>query len=90
MIEAIRWRKPVVVHGPLPRGKKEALNSRVHWLTPVVGLVTYKFVATLRLSQLMIMGGSHMKNFRRAKKDVDVSVGQSVRIIRELQGLPSK
>ena len=27
-----------------------------------------------------------MKNFRRAKKVVDVSVGESVRIIRELQG----
>ncbi len=28
-----------------------------------------------------------MKGFRRAKKTVDVSVGESVRIIRELQGL---
>ncbi len=28
-----------------------------------------------------------MKNYRKAKKTVDVSVGQSVRIIRELQGL---
>ena len=27
------------------------------------------------------------KNFRRAQKAVDVSVGESVRIIRELQGL---
>lgn len=27
-----------------------------------------------------------MKNFRRAKKTVTVSVGESVRIIRELQG----
>lgn len=27
-----------------------------------------------------------MRNFRRAKKAVDVSVGESVRIIRELQG----
>jgi len=27
-----------------------------------------------------------MKNFRRAKRTVDVSVGESVRIIRELQG----
>ena len=27
-----------------------------------------------------------MKNFRRAKKVVDVSVGESVRIVRELQG----
>ncbi len=27
-----------------------------------------------------------MKNFRRARKVVDVSVGESVRIIRELQG----
>lgn len=27
-----------------------------------------------------------MRNFRRAKKTVDVSVGESVRIIRELQG----
>ena len=28
-----------------------------------------------------------MKGFRRAKKTVDVSVGESLRIIRELQGL---
>ena len=28
-----------------------------------------------------------MKNFRRARKTIDVSVGESVRIIRELQGL---
>lgn len=28
-----------------------------------------------------------MKNFRKAKKTVDVSVGESVRIIRELQEL---
>ena len=34
----------------------------------------------------MTIGGSEMKDFRRAKKLVDVSVGQSVRIIRELQG----
>jgi transcriptional regulator with XRE-family HTH domain len=27
-----------------------------------------------------------MKNFRRAKKVVDVSVGESVRIVRQLQG----
>ncbi len=27
-----------------------------------------------------------MRNFRRAKKTLDVSVGESVRIIRELQG----
>ena len=28
-----------------------------------------------------------MKNYRKAKKTVDVTVGESVRIIRELQGL---
>ncbi len=28
-----------------------------------------------------------MKDFRRAKKIMDVSVGESVRIVRELQGL---
>jgi transcriptional regulator with XRE-family HTH domain len=28
-----------------------------------------------------------MKNYRKARKTVDVSVGESVRIIRELQGL---
>ena len=28
-----------------------------------------------------------MKNYRKAKKTVDVSVGESVKIIRELQGL---
>jgi transcriptional regulator with XRE-family HTH domain len=34
----------------------------------------------------MTIGGSEMKDFKRAKKLVDVSVGESVRIIRELQG----
>ncbi len=28
-----------------------------------------------------------MKNYRKAQKTIDVSVGESVRIIRELQGL---
>jgi len=35
----------------------------------------------------MITGKINMKDFRKAKKTVDVSVGESVRIIRELQGL---
>ncbi len=35
----------------------------------------------------MIIGGDKMKDYRPAKKNVDVSVGESVRIIRELQGL---
>ena len=34
----------------------------------------------------MSIEGSKMKNFRRARKTVDVSAGVSVRIIRELQG----
>jgi len=33
----------------------------------------------------MIIGGNRMKDYRKAKKTVDVSVGESVRIIRELQ-----
>jgi len=28
-----------------------------------------------------------MKNYRKAKKTIDVSVGESVKIVRELQGL---
>ena len=35
----------------------------------------------------MITGGSRMKDYRKAKKTVDVSVGESVRIMRELQEL---
>jgi len=35
----------------------------------------------------MITGGNKMKNYRKAKKTVEVSVGESVRIIRELQEL---
>jgi len=35
----------------------------------------------------MITGGSEMKDFLPAKKTIDVSVGESVRIIRELQEL---
>ena len=38
-------------------------------------------------SLLTIIGGFEMKNFRPAKKRVDVSVGESVRILRELQEL---
>jgi len=35
----------------------------------------------------MTTGKHKMKNYRRARKTVDVSVGESVRIIRELQEL---
>ena len=35
----------------------------------------------------MIIGDSEMENYRRAKKHIEVSVGESVRIIRELQEL---
>lgn len=35
----------------------------------------------------MTTGKSNMRNYRKAKKTVDVSVGDSVRIIRELQEL---
>jgi transcriptional regulator with XRE-family HTH domain len=34
----------------------------------------------------MIIGGYEVKSFRPARKRIDVSVGESVRIIRELQG----
>jgi DNA-binding XRE family transcriptional regulator len=40
----------------------------------------------LSASARMSIGGGKMKNFRRARKTVDVSVGESVRTIRELQG----
>jgi transcriptional regulator with XRE-family HTH domain len=33
----------------------------------------------------MIISGSKLKNYRKAKKLVDVSVGESVQILRELQ-----
>lgn len=35
----------------------------------------------------MIIGGNKMKDYKLAKKNIEVSVGESVRIIRELQGL---
>src|SRR5437773_4260583 len=38
-------------------------------------------------SRPMTIGESEMKDFRPAKKRIKVSVGESVRIIRELQGL---
>ncbi len=34
---------------------------------------------------LIITGKNKMKNYRKAKKTIDVSVGESVRIMRELQ-----
>ena len=35
----------------------------------------------------MIIGKSEMSDYKPARKRIDVSVGESVRIIRELQGL---
>jgi transcriptional regulator with XRE-family HTH domain len=35
----------------------------------------------------MIIGRNEMSDFRPAKKRIDVSVGESVKIIRELQGM---
>jgi len=35
----------------------------------------------------MTIGESEMKNYRKAKKQIEVSVGESVRILRELQEL---
>ena len=35
----------------------------------------------------MIMGNCDMNEFQTAKKRIDVSVGESVRIVRQLQGL---
>ena len=35
----------------------------------------------------MIIGKSNMKNFSKAQKRVDISVGETVRIMRELQEL---
>ena len=34
----------------------------------------------------MTIEGNEMKNYRKAQKTVDVTVGESVRIIRQLQG----
>lgn len=33
----------------------------------------------------MIIGGNKLKNYRKAKKTVEISVGESVKIMRELQ-----
>jgi transcriptional regulator with XRE-family HTH domain len=35
----------------------------------------------------MIIGRNEMSEFKPAKKGIDVSVGESVRIVRELQGM---
>jgi transcriptional regulator with XRE-family HTH domain len=35
----------------------------------------------------MIIGENNMKNYRKARKTIEVTVGESVRIIRELQDL---
>jgi DNA-binding XRE family transcriptional regulator len=48
-----------------------------------IGSYTYKS-STLRR---MITGESKMKDYRKAKKTIAVSVGESVRIMRELQEL---
>jgi len=38
----------------------------------------------------MIIGKNEMSDYRPARKRIDVTVGESVRIIRELQGLSQK
>ena len=35
----------------------------------------------------MIIGGNNMKDYKEAKKRLEVSIGESVRVIRELQEL---
>jgi transcriptional regulator with XRE-family HTH domain len=35
----------------------------------------------------MITGGNNMKDFKKARKQIEVSVGESVKILRELQEL---
>ena len=35
----------------------------------------------------MTIGGNNMKNYRKAKKQIEVSVGESVKIMREFQEL---
>ena len=35
----------------------------------------------------MIIGGNNMKDYKEAKKRLEVSIGESIRIIRELQEL---
>ena len=35
----------------------------------------------------MIIGGNNMKDYRKAKRQIDVSVSESVKILRELQEL---
>jgi len=40
-----------------------------------------------RKSQPMIIGKNNMKNYHKAKQTIKVTVGESVRIIRELQEL---
>lgn len=54
--------------------------------------VIYQVVADVLLIQVVqvtahVTGGPDMKNYRPAKKRVEVSVGESVRILRELQDL---
>ena len=44
-------------------------------------------MSRLWILPLMIIGGDKMKGYRPARENVDVSTGESVRIIRELQGL---
>ena len=39
------------------------------------------------MSRHMIIGESEMKNFRKAKKRIEVTVGESVKIMREFQEL---
>lgn len=35
----------------------------------------------------MIIGGNNMKDYRKAKRQIDISVSESVKILRELQEL---
>src|SRR3982751_5982664 len=60
-----------------PRGAISSHLSHRSWATTISGNFDYR----PRLSEII------MSQFRPSKKRINVSVGESVRIIRELQGL---
>jgi len=74
--------KPFVANGQDIDRPVSACNIGLY-----IRLKKEKFSYRLKALLHMIIGDNKMGDYRRAKKQIEVSVGESVRIIRELQEL---
>jgi len=68
-------------------GEDTDLHALIFNIESFTKLRRIAFWSKLRTLRPMTIGGSSMSDYRRAERHVDVSVGESVRILRELQEL---